>query len=694
VRADASEERTSLEVHDRFTALLSELLKTDWEDEDPELDALVRPPADGHAPAAPQLVSEVACERSLDDDARWDGAGDHDGEGATSAVAPGRSRRSPVDPAADAVGTAGSIMGAAASRLASTPGSALAEAVALLDRTATLLTSVDLADEHVDAIGDATLAVQAIRTRLDVAMLDLVAAFDGRDGHCLDGAASTATWLKHRTNLDHGQATTLATTARRIRMLPVLARHLAAGDTSYQHAATITRAMTGTRIAAIGAAERTLTRLAMDGSTGQLRHAIKRLRDLTDPDGTPAPDDGDAAGDPADGDGPVDPGHAVGAHPDRELHLSESFDGLGLLDATLDPYVRESLQVLLDAFHTADPADTPPEERRSPAQARHDAFAAMLDTLLRADGVPTVQGRRPHVLLTVDLTGLLGLPVGHPLAPTALAVLAQAVGVHLPGITDDAELVAPELRRQLAAELQALHGDPGVDGPRAEDAGSGACRVGTTARPGGGSAVTVTPPASRDGADRGSGLGPKSPALGDEREGRPAGAPPTPVPASTAPAPSPPPAPPRATDPTGLHRPPRFGSGTPVPIAHVRELLLTAATIQTVLTLGPWRPVNVGSTHRTLPAWLRTVLIAMHEHCRGPDCDRPAAWTDAHHNERPWAGSRETDLNDTLPLCGFHHDLVTSKGWRVRLDRATGACTWTSPSGRTVTTRPPQPPRR
>lgn len=41
------------------------------------------------------------------------------------------------------------------------------------------------------------------------------------------------------------------------------------------------------------------------------------------------------------------------------------------------------------------------------------------------------------------------------------------------------------------------------------------------------------------------------------------------------------------------------------------------AKVTAVLTMGPWRPVSVGRTQRTLPGRLRPVLVAVHGHCRG-----------------------------------------------------------------------------
>jgi hypothetical protein len=80
----------------------------------------------------------------------------------------------------------------------------------------------------------------------------------------------------------------------------------------------------------------------------------------------------------------------------------------------------------------------------------------------------------------------------------------------------------------------------------------------------------------------------------------------------------------------------------------------------------------------------------MHQHCRGPDCDRPFAWTQAAHNRRSWREGHSTDLNDTLPLCAHCHKLLDEHGWTAVLDPATGICTWTSPDGRTFRNHPPR----
>ncbi len=105
--------------------------------------------------------------------------------------------------------------------------------------------------------------------------------------------------------------------------------------------------------------------------------------------------------------------------------------------------------------------------------------------------------------------------------------------------------------------------------------------------------------------------------------------------------------------------------------------------------MGPWRIVNVGRTMRTLPPWLRPILELRHRRCRGPDCDRPASWAQAHHLDAWTAKHGDTDLNRMIPLCAAHHATVTDGTWAVDFDAGTGICTWTGPDGTIRRTWPP-----
>jgi hypothetical protein len=316
-------------------------------------------------------------------------------------------------------------MALAADRLATTPDSPLAAALTHLRAASAALAEVDWAEEHIDVIGEALLTLQRSRSDADAAMLDGITAFDARDGHRRDGSASTTTWLANRTNLAYGQASDLTLAARRSHALPAFRERLAAGDLGLAHLITVTRRCTGPQAEAIIALEDDLVETALaHRSLHALRHELKLLVDQYGRDGS----------NPADQDD--DPGHAPGRHPDRSLHHSASFEGMGLLDGRLDPLARELLDNALEAFDEPDPPGTPIELRRSAAQRRHDALVEILTTALSAPGRTGVQGVRAHALIIVDLFDLLGLDPADPTARATIAALLDALGIHVPELHD------------------------------------------------------------------------------------------------------------------------------------------------------------------------------------------------------------------------------------------------------------------
>jgi hypothetical protein len=42
-------------------------------------------------------------------------------------------------------------------------------------------------------------------------------------------------------------------------------------------------------------------------------------------------------------------------------------------------------------------------------------------------------------------------------------------------------------------------------------------------------------------------------------------------------------------------------------------------------------------------------------HCRAHGCDIPAAWCEAHHADGTWCAGGQTDIEDGLLLCSWHH---------------------------------------
>ena len=418
------------------------------------------------------------------------------------------------------------------------PASPAEVALVQLDAALDAYAAVDWSRECADAVRAASVQLQSRVNRLTAQALRPLEQLQARQAYTADGAASPASWLRNRTNMDPATAARACTAARRLRGLPQLRAAFEAGDVSLAHVTAVTEAAVPNRFDAISVMQPVLVRLATTDKPHAVRTAVRAIADVVDRDGCdPDPDmDLDPTPPPAD------------EHdPRRYWRQTPTIDGLVQGDYLIDGVFAEMLTILFDAFSTADPADTPLRQRRSPAQKRADAMRGAVKAILDAGLAPTVQGTKGHLLMMLDLLTVMG--------------------------RDQAAVFASELRR------------------------TGRVSAATIAR------------------------------LGID------------------------------------------------------------AKITPVLTMGPWRVVAVGRTHRTLPAWLRPMLEMLHRRCRGPDCDRPACWTQAHH-EQPFALGGATDLNQTIPLCKAHHDLVTTKGWTVTLDLDTGICTWTTPNGRIITTHP------
>ncbi|MCW2838642.1 MAG: hypothetical protein JWR55_125, partial [Aeromicrobium sp.] len=76
------------------------------------------------------------------------------------------------------------------------------------------------------------------------------------------------------------------------------------------------------------------------------------------------------------------------------------------------------------------------------------------------------------------------------------------------------------------------------------------------------------------------------------------------------------------------------------------------------------RVVDHGMTRRLFDQHQRLILAIRDGGCIFPGCDRPPAWTEAHHINF-WSEDGPTDLNNAALLCHFHHFLVHEGQWHV-----------------------------
>ena len=127
--------------------------------------------------------------------------------------------------------------------------------------------------------------------------------------------------------------------------------------------------------------------------------------------------------------------------------------------------------------------------------------------------------------------------------------------------------------------------------------------------------------------------------------------------------------------------------------AAAKRLLEERGAELRTIVIDQGQVVGVGRATRQPPGWMADIILAIHNTCTEPLCDRPARGADLDH-ARPWHPVRPddpygtTDLGNIGPLCtSTNHDKERA-GWHVT-QTADGRRSWTHPrTGLTITTVP------
>jgi hypothetical protein len=91
--------------------------------------------------------------------------------------------------------------------------------------------------------------------------------------------------------------------------------------------------------------------------------------------------------------------------------------------------------------------------------------------------------------------------------------------------------------------------------------------------------------------------------------------------------------------------------------AETARRLACDASVARIITRGRSEPLDVGRRTPVVSPAMRRAVIVRDGGCAFPDCDRPPAWTDAHH-VRHWAHGGATATANLVLLCRPHHRLV------------------------------------
>ena len=103
--------------------------------------------------------------------------------------------------------------------------------------------------------------------------------------------------------------------------------------------------------------------------------------------------------------------------------------------------------------------------------------------------------------------------------------------------------------------------------------------------------------------------------------------------------------------------------GEPIPAETARRLACDAA-ITPILRGSESDQPRADRTTRSVPGSKRKALTVRDRGCRFPGCDRPPAWTDAHHLHH-WADGGSREMENLVLLCRRHHRMVHEEGWQL-----------------------------
>ncbi|MDH3730021.1 MAG: HNH endonuclease [Acidimicrobiia bacterium] len=239
-------------------------------------------------------------------------------------------------------------------------------------------------------LANADLHAEVLRrekaSRADAAeRLGLIAEIDRRRSFEDEGFLSTTSWLRDRFRISGGEAKRWVELARRLAELPDVARALAEGDISFDHARLLASASVD-HPERFEEDHKVLIDAAKDLSPTNLRQALDYWRQAHDAEASEVEHER--------------------RFDRRKLYSSQTLDGMWRIDGYSDPESGAVIHTALNAV--MEPWALDPSDERTPAQRRHDALVEITRHYLDSADAPQQGGEKPHLTLLVDLPTLEG----------------------------------------------------------------------------------------------------------------------------------------------------------------------------------------------------------------------------------------------------------------------------------------------
>lgn len=118
----------------------------------------------------------------------------------------------------------------------------------------------------------------------------------------------------------------------------------------------------------------------------------------------------------------------------------------------------------------------------------------------------------------------------------------------------------------------------------------------------------------------------------------------------------------------------RLDQGVAFSAADVQRLACEAEVVPTILD-GDEAVMYHGRGRRLHDRHQRNALAHLHDSCAISGCERPFAWTEVHHTN-PWSLGGLTDIDNGIPLCGWHHQRAHDPGFRLVRNPDDGPLAW------------------
>ncbi len=212
------------------------------------------------------------------------------------------------------------------------------------------------------------------------AWLTKIAVYDRNATFTVDEYPSTAVAIRTVLHMNPGVAKSHVALARKLASLPLLAEALGHGDISRAHAVVVANAYTEKRAEALAPFETTFNEAAAKLNPNDLAVVVQRVSDALDGDGGADNDDQQ--------------------HSRRRLHLSKTFDRMGVLNGQFGPDDTDYLERALD---TEMERDRTAGDTRTTTQRRADALFALLRRgVVRAE-LGTTRSVSRHFVVAVDV---------------------------------------------------------------------------------------------------------------------------------------------------------------------------------------------------------------------------------------------------------------------------------------------------